>query len=348
MDRKYHTDTILKEFWRDNRRFADLFNTVVFEGVQVLKPDDLQEADTEVSGTIEGKDFIENLTRTRDIIKRTALGAEFILVGIENQKNIHYAMPLRNLLYDGMGYLKEYREISGKRRKRRKRRKTTRSVHDAYSREREQEEKELGEGEESSAILWGESREEFLSGFGKNDRLHPIITIVVYYGEKPWDGPKSLKDMFIPMPKEISAVVSDYSMNFLQLRDSGKFHFENADVEMVFEISREIFQKNFTALNRKYQNINIPSELAKVIGAITESEMIIEQEKKGENWNMCKALEEYLEENMQKGIEKGIEKGSVQTLQKLITKGFLTIEQAAEALNISVEEWNQKVKEMKV
>lgn len=31
---------------------------------------------------------------------------------IEVQQKIHYAMPLRTLLYDGMGYLKEYQEIS--------------------------------------------------------------------------------------------------------------------------------------------------------------------------------------------------------------------------------------------
>ena len=49
--KKYKTDTFLKEFWRDNHRFADLFNTVIFQGRPVIKPEDLKEADTEVSGT---------------------------------------------------------------------------------------------------------------------------------------------------------------------------------------------------------------------------------------------------------------------------------------------------------
>ena len=35
-------DTILKTFWRDNERFADLFNTVLFKGNSVLDPDELQ------------------------------------------------------------------------------------------------------------------------------------------------------------------------------------------------------------------------------------------------------------------------------------------------------------------
>ena len=35
---KIKPDTILKNFWRDNRHFADLFNAVFFNGEQVLKP----------------------------------------------------------------------------------------------------------------------------------------------------------------------------------------------------------------------------------------------------------------------------------------------------------------------
>ena len=31
-------DHILKKFWKDNSRFADLFNACMFDGEQVLKP----------------------------------------------------------------------------------------------------------------------------------------------------------------------------------------------------------------------------------------------------------------------------------------------------------------------
>ena len=46
---KVKPDTVLKNFWRDNQRFADVFNTVLFNGKQVLKPEDLKEADTDIS-----------------------------------------------------------------------------------------------------------------------------------------------------------------------------------------------------------------------------------------------------------------------------------------------------------
>ena len=37
--------------------------------------------------------------------------------------------------------------------------------------------------------------DEFVSGFARNDKLQPFITLVLYYGTKEWDAPKCLKDM---------------------------------------------------------------------------------------------------------------------------------------------------------
>ena len=213
---KVRTDVLLKDFWRVNERFADLFNAVIFQGKEVLKAEELQEMDTDMSGVIRFREHEESLVRVRDVVKKMAFGVEFVVLGIESQQKIHYAMPLRTMLYDGMGYLKEYREI-------------TQSM-----------KKEKGK--------WTE--EEFLSGMRKEDRLHPIITIVIYYSEYVWDGPMCLKDMIVEMPEEIERIFSDYKMNLVQVRDSGQYMFHNEDVRTVFEISREIFQGNFEKINR--------------------------------------------------------------------------------------------------
>ena len=154
MKDKINKDVLLKDFWRDNNRFADLFNTVLFKGKQVIDPKNLQEMDTDVSGVIELKGYAETISRTRDVIKKTAYGIDFIVLGIENQDKVHYAMPLRTMGYDFFGYLKEYQEIA-------------------------RNNKQDGTKKTS---------EEFLSGMRKDDRLHPIISIVIYYNEKEWDG----------------------------------------------------------------------------------------------------------------------------------------------------------------
>ena len=49
---KIKPDTILKNFWKNNDRFADLFNTFLFNGKEILKPDDLTEVDTDVSSML--------------------------------------------------------------------------------------------------------------------------------------------------------------------------------------------------------------------------------------------------------------------------------------------------------
>ena len=285
---KIKPDIILKDFWRDNRRFADLFNTVLFNGKEVLKAEDLQEQDTDTSGIIEFKEYKETIARARDVVKKSAFGVDFVIYGIENQKKIHYAMPLRNMIYDALGYLKEYQQ---------------------FSRSREN-------------VGVSRTKEEFLSWLTKEDRLHPIITIVLYYSERPWDGPLSLKDM-VNIPEELNLVFSDYRMNLLQIRDSGKFHFKNQEVETVFSISREIFNGEFEKIKEQYRSINIKSELATVIGAITDSVELIEQaESSKEVINMCKALERLQEDAaMEKAkdiIRKMLKKGcSVEEIQEM-------------------------------
>lgn len=49
---KITPDTILKNFWKDNKRFADLFNACFFDGNPKLNPDDLTEVDTDVSSLL--------------------------------------------------------------------------------------------------------------------------------------------------------------------------------------------------------------------------------------------------------------------------------------------------------
>ena len=176
---KIKPDTILKNFWRDNRHFADLFNAVFFNGEQVLKPQDLTEADTDVSSMLKFNGHAETVQKILDVVKKTAYGVDFVLWGLENQAKIHYAMPLRHMVGDAFSYMKEYDEIAAVNKK---------------------------NGDFHSA-------DEFLSGFKKTDRLHPVISLCVYYGESKWDGPFSLKDM-LEIPEKIEPLVSDYRMNW--------------------------------------------------------------------------------------------------------------------------------------
>lgn len=288
-------DVVFKEFWRQNERFADLFNTVIFKGQIVIRPENLTEMDTDVSGTIEMKDYKETLTRTRDVVKKTAYGIEFVVMGVENQEEVHYAMPLRSMIYDSLGYLKEYKEITRSRKK---------------------------EGNLRT-------KAEFLSKMKKEDRLHPVISLIVYYGENIWDGPYCLKDMVIEMPPEIEAVFSDYKMNLLEVRDSGKYLFNNKEVEIVFDITRKAFAGNIDEIQQKYEHEKLSSEMLLVIGKMTGSKEIMEMGNNKEVDSMCTALE--------KLKQQGVEQGKLTIIKNLLSNG-LSVEEVKKIAEVTEEE----------
>ena len=237
----------------------------------------LEEMDTDVSGTIEMKDYRESLKRMRDVVKKEIRGVEFVIMGIEDQMHIHYAIPLRNMIYDALGYLKEYREISARNRK---------------------------EG------ITLKNPEEFLSGLRREDRLHPIVTLVIYYGDKPWDGPMSLKDMLSDMPKALEKAVSDYKIHLLQVNDSGKYEFSSEDVRAAFEISREAMNDRLDEIAKKYHDTILSPDVTAFIGAVIGSQDLMEIGSKKEDGTMSiAAVEKWEAKQREIGRQAGIQEG---------------------------------------
>ena len=77
---------ILKNFWKDNDRFADLFNACLFGGKQILKPEDLTEVDPDFSTLVKLNNHAETLQKVLDVVKKTDHGVDFVILGIENQQ----------------------------------------------------------------------------------------------------------------------------------------------------------------------------------------------------------------------------------------------------------------------
>ena len=306
---KIKPDTILKNFWKDNYHFADLFNATLFEGEPVLNPADLLEVDTDVSSILRFNGHAETVQKVLDAVKKTAYGIDFVIWGLENQEKIHYAMPLRQMIGDGFSYLKEYQEIAAKNRK------------------------------DKNFV----SSDEFLSNMKKTDRLHPVVSLCVYYGEHPWDGPLCLVDM-LELPEKIRPLISDYRMNLVELRTSGALQFHNQDVNTVFDISRAIYERDYNKINTVYGKRQIASELGVVIGAITQSQKLIDHalklERNGGQVNMCSALEE-LEK---KAEQEGMIRGTIKTCKKLKVSREETTKNIIEEFSLSNEDVEKYMK----
>ena len=74
--------------------------------------------------------------------------------------------------------------------------------------------------------------EEFLSGWRKGDKLIPIITAVIYLGDSPWDGPKSLFEMLNVPDERLYRFLNDYKLNLISPADMGEGEFEKFHTDL--------------------------------------------------------------------------------------------------------------------
>lgn len=148
--------------------------------------------------------------------------------------------------------------------------------------------------------------DEFLSGMAKTDRLKPVINLMVYYGEKEWDGPVSLCDM-MDIPPLFQPLFNDQRLNLLEVRNVGGMKFRNSDNQDFFTLIREFYDNDghidLTRLKERYGEKEIYWETMAAIGAATGSGELIEyaQKHKGGRLNMCTALENLKQEGKEEG-----------------------------------------------
>ena len=306
-------DTVTKAYMEDNSVFADAFNYLIYGGKPVVDPAQLQELDTtEIALPFgaqdnEGKQWEEAIQKYRDVLKSAVIkqddDAAYILLGIENQTDIHYAMPVRNIIYDALQYGKQVADISAKHRK-------------------------------SKSDSKGHSRDEYLSGFYKNDRITPVITLVLHFGADEWDGPLSLHEMMDVKNESILSFVQDYRMHLIdpaKLKTEDLKRFSTSLREVIGYIKYSKNKERLTEFLKSNPRMLVEANAARVIKAVTNTPLDIPDG--AEVIDVCKAVEEMINE--------GEERGELRMLVKQVRKGRITIEQAAEDADMTVEQFEK-------
>ena len=197
-----------KSYFSDEKRFADLINGIVGAGKRIVSPLDLTDMDSQTGffkllPALGGKRR-QRKQHYRDLVKKAVFGMNFIVVGIENQEKVHYLMPLRCMAYE----TDEYERQAVKLRKRVRRQK-------------------------------GISPAEFLSGFTRQDRLKPCITLVLYYGEE-WDGAKDMRSLLdlTDIPEEFYGLINNYHIHICEVRKFENTEVFRTDLKQVFDFIR--------------------------------------------------------------------------------------------------------------
>lgn len=304
-------DEILKRYLDDNERYADLINGFTFGGEQIVKAEDLAELDTQAgyhkkTTKVKGK----KNTRYRDLFRRASFGTNFAVIGVENQKQTHYLMPLRCMEYD----LKEYQrqEVAV----------------------RKYVEKKTASGDMISS-------EEFLSRFPEWGKLHPCITIVLYYGEG-WKGSTDLHGLmdFKNIPEELQGMVNNYKLNLLNIKELESTEMYHSDLRQVFDFIR--YSKDKEKLKELLETdenyANLDEDAYDVIAAFTKSEELMrlkEKNREGEKQDMCQALKEWAAEERREG--------KLESLRAIMENLGFSLERAMDVLNIPMEDRAQYI-----
>ena len=286
-------DAVSIEYFEDEERYADLINTVVFGGDQVVGASDIREKDRAVTRVLKSNDTKRTQKKSkdrkiqkieRDIIRSVRLGTKVFFVSSELQTNIHYAMPVRVFNEDAAGYLEQWKE----------------------ARRRHRKEKDV-EGEE------------FLSGFSRRDKLIPQITLVLYFGKREWDGPRSLKDMLDleGLPEPLEKWVADYPMYLVEVRKFPHLERFRTDIRYVFGFLANAQDKAALRIyvdNHRDFFSDVNEEAYDMISEMSQAEELRTLPKKRYRTetggiDMCEGLQGMLEDSREEGREEGRKEG---------------------------------------
>ena len=301
-------DARTHEYLSDNKRFADIVNYYIYDGKQIIKPDDLHEMDAnEITfpyneGENAASDIIQ---RYRDILKGACIMTDdevtYLIIGMENQSEVQYAMPVKNMLYDAEQYAKQVSVIAKRHR---------------------------SDMRHSKKVTSGE----FLSGFYKYDKLIPVITIVILWSPDEWDGPKDLYSMIGIKNTDILKFIPNYKINLISPYNMKDEDFDKLKSTLAEVLKYIKYSNDKDVLKKVLENDkvyeSIDRETAELIRDVTGSDLKFEDGK--EMVNMCKATED-----MKKEAE---ENRAIEIAKAMLARGKDSIEEIAALTKLSVDD----------
>lgn len=275
-------DTCEKAFMADNTIFADVVNGVIFHGEQKVRPEDLEEQDsTEAYARMVNGTLLEK-QKYRDVLKNVIIREDdhckYMLVGIENQTAVNYAMVARVMLYDAINYMDQADVLS----------------------------------KQSPSVSKHDKINTSISGFCKGETLTPVITIVVYFGVNDWDAPRSLHELLPDdLPQEVIDLIPDYKITVLSPREVEDPLAFKTSIRAIIKALAVGKKENKSQMKEMMDHdpdfLSVDSRAATIINRVTK--MGIKIPKNQKEVNMCEAVREWREELLTEGHAEGKAEG---------------------------------------
>lgn len=285
-------DPSIKDVLERNEIFADLFNAFAFHGNPVLRAEELQPADTAYADVLETTKGFETIGKYRDKVRKTARGTLFVILAVEAQDKVHYAEPVKVMLYDALSYTAECKTLANAQ----------------------------GTGRLTA--------DEYLSRTRKGTKLTPVFTLVLYTGEKPWDGPRSLYDM-LDIHERLKPFVPDYPINMIDLGHDEDIPYQSAFLQKLSAAMYALYHEMFDC------DLVVENEVLSIAAVLANDGDLYKKaiENEGGAIRMCEAL------------KKLRDLGKLEMLFSLVEDGSLTVDRGADKIGMTLEEFKDSYEE---
>ena len=279
--------------------FADIANVNLMPEDCMIMAEDLEDVKTD-SGY---KDLEGELRRLfRDSFKRVKkFGCYIALIGFESQTGICNVMPVRDMGYNYVAYQDQIRRIVSKNRE---------EGNDAYSK-----------------VLHDDQK------------LLPVLTVVLYFGKEKWERPLTLKDVLqIPEGQEEfwEKMIPDYKIRVIPMLHQPEEVRERyqsdygviADYLACYDQGKEKMMEKMRRNKKKLVHVEQTLDMLNAFSGDRRFERIkdiyleMEENEKGEKNNMCDLLDAVEEEGVKKGISQGISQGIREGISQGIREGI--------------------------
>ena len=168
----------------------------------------------------------------------------------------------------------------------------------------------------------------------KGTKLPMVRAIVLYTGEKEWDGPRKLSDMILDENGQKIELdpAEDFFLNLIELNKDVSYNLNNECVQDFMDLVHQLYDTTIHLgdTDRVYQR-----DAVQAAYSITKDEqlkLILEQEEGGVK--VCEAMRELFEDARNQGRAEEKIETSISNLHSIMIKFNLNADQAMDALSI--------------
>jgi len=174
---------------------------------------------------------------------------------------------------------------------------------------------------------------------------YPVVTLVLYFGDRPWGRNRTLYDV-VHIPEKLRPFVNDYKINLFEIANLPKeaanhFHSDFRAVVDYFISSRseQVYDLKNSA---DFPHVDAFLTLMSVLTQDNRFAQSLEGEG-GKPQNMSSLLDRIEERGRQEGFREGADQNRLDNIKSLMETMKLTAKQAMEALKIPESEQSKYI-----